>query len=74
MELLLTWTIIKANNSGLISYGVFSGPHDKHSAWYEAVDMCGKDATVVAIVPGSHTPHSEFDAEHTRWMESEHTD
>ena len=64
MELLLTWTTIETNDDGLVSYRVFNGPHDRHSAWYEAVDMCSSDTTVVAIIPGSHTPHSEYDAEH----------
>ncbi len=64
MELLLTWTTIETNYDGLVSYRVFHGPHDKHSAWYEAVDMCGPDMTLVAIIPGSHSPHSEHDAEY----------
>lgn len=64
MELLLTWTTIETNDDGLVSYRVFNGPHDRHGAWSEAVDMCGPDATVIAIVPGNHTPHSERDAAH----------
>jgi len=64
MEILLTWTTIETNDDGLVSYRVFDGPHDRSGAWDSAVDMCGPDTAVIAIVPGNHTPHSERDAAH----------
>ena len=55
----MTWTTIEMGFGSKVSHRVFTGPHDRHGAWSMANDMCFPDTTLLAIVPGNHSPHSE---------------